>query len=126
VSEGLNSEEGAIRTKIMEDVRPWGSFRRYAYNEKCTVKILTVSPNQRLSKQTHKHRDELWIIIDEGLQVELDNRVWNPRKGEEIVISRNTFHRLSSLSATGRVVEISFGEFDEKDIIRSDDIYGRK
>jgi mannose-6-phosphate isomerase len=122
----LNSREEAIRSEIIEDVRPWGRFRCYAYNQKCTVKILTVNPKQRLSKQTHNHRDELWIVIDEGLQVELNERVWNPKVDEEIVIPRDTFHRISSLGPTGRVVEISFGEFDEKDIMRSDDIYGRK
>jgi mannose-6-phosphate isomerase len=35
-------------------------------------------------------------------------------------------HRLSSVGEReARVLEISFGEFDEDDIVRIDDVYGR-
>jgi len=29
--------------------KPWGKFERYAYNEACTVKIITVAPGGTLS-----------------------------------------------------------------------------
>jgi len=122
----MSLNEDDIRKKIIQDIRPWGNFKRYAHNEECTVKILTVEPNQMLSKQSHKKRDELWIIIDEGLRVELDDKIIEPRIGDEIVILRNTKHRLSSPGKKGRVLEISFGEVDENDIERFEDIYGRK
>jgi len=106
--------------------RPWGNFRRYAYNETCTVKILTVHPNQQLSKQVHKNRDELWVILDEDLIVERNDEVLKPKPGDEIVIPRTVAHRLSSQDKLGRVLEISFGFFDENDEERIEDIYGRK
>ena len=65
------SRENNVRKRIIKDIRPWGIFKRYAHNEKCTVKIITVNPNQLLSKQVHRKRNELWVIIDEGLRVEL-------------------------------------------------------
>ncbi|MFQ5649976.1 MAG: phosphomannose isomerase type II C-terminal cupin domain [bacterium] len=119
------SVEDEIKTKILFDQRPWGFFKQYAHNQQCTVKIITVERGGILSSQSHEHRDELWVVLDEGLQVELDGKVLNPAPGEEIVIRRGTIHRLSSKSGTGRVMEISFGEFDEDDIIRYDDVYGR-
>ena len=122
----MSPTEDDIRKSIIKDVRPWGYFKRFAYNQECTVKIITVNPNQILSKQVHKNRDELWVIIDDGLRVELDDRILEPEPGEEIVIPRNVRHRLSSLGTRGRVLEISFGCFDEDDIERFDDIYGRK
>jgi len=47
-----------------------------------------------------------------------------PKKGEEMFIPRNTLHRLSSKKG-GRVLEIAFGKFDENDIERVEDVYGR-
>ena len=90
----MSLTENDIKGKIIHEDRPWGNFKRYAHNEECTVKILTVEPNQRLSNQLHKNRDELWIILNEGLQVELEDKIIAPKPGDEIVIPRNTKHRL--------------------------------
>ncbi len=122
----MSLSENNIRKKIIQDIRPWGNFKRYAHNEECTVKILTVEPNQMLSKQVHKKRDELWVILDEGLRVELDDKIIDPKPGDEIVILRNSKHRLSSTGKKGKVLEISFGYADENDIERFEDIYGRE
>ena len=121
----MSPTEQEIRQSILEDLRPWGKFRRYTSNEICTVKIITVEPNQMLSKQSHQSRDELWVIIDEGLRVELDDEAIDPKPGDEIVIMRKVKHRLSSLGLRGRVLEVSFGYFDENDIERFEDIYNR-
>ena len=48
-----------------------------------------------------------------------------PNSGDEIVIIRNTKHRVSSLGKQARILEVSFGFFDENDIERFEDIYGR-
>lgn len=122
----MSITERDIREAIIKDMRPWGNFIRYAYNQLCTVKIITVSANQMLSKQAHKKRDELWVFIDDGLRVELDEEILDPKRGDEVVIMRGMSHRVSSLGETGRFLEISFGEFDEDDIERFDDKYGRK
>lgn len=113
------------KRESIKDIRPWGNFVQYAYNEKCTVKIIEVNPGQRLSSQSHEKRDELWVILDRGLRVELDDRVIDTEPGDEIVIGKNTKHRLSSIGEKARLLEISFGDFDENDIKRFDDDYGR-
>ena len=53
-------------------------------------------------------------------------RKYNIKAGDEIVVPRKTEHRLSSTGKIGRILEVSFGHFDEKDIERLDDVYGRK
>ena len=114
-----------ILKKIITDIRPWGNFVQYTDNEICTVKILTVDPDQILSLQSHKKRDELWVALDEGLKVELDDKTILPKPGDRIVIMRGSKHRLGSIGKRARVLEISFGYFDENDIERFDDVYGR-
>lgn len=106
--------------------KPWGKFDQYTHNLPSTVKIITVAPGGILSRQYHQQRDELWVILDSGARVELGEDILMPESGDELYIPRETVHRLS---ATGdepvRVLEISFGEFDENDIVRMEDVYGR-
>jgi mannose-6-phosphate isomerase len=106
--------------------KPWGRFEQYTHNLPCTVKIITVTPGGILSRQYHHRRDELWVVLDKGACVELDGEVIYPEVEEKLFIPRETVHRLSSAGeAEVRILEISFGEFDEGDIVRLEDVYGR-
>jgi len=111
---------------ITEVEKPWGRFEQYTHNTPSTVKIITVEPGGSLSLQYHHGRDELWVVLDEGARIQLGDADIRPRVGERIFIPHTTAHRLS---ATGdravRILEVSFGEFDEDDIVRLEDVYGR-
>ena len=106
-------------------VRPWGSFRQYAHNAETTVSLMTVSPDQQLSLQSHTGRAELWIVLDEGAVVQVGDHVHHPEAGEEIWIPANARHRLGSAGPTVRVLEVAFGDWQQADIIRYDDNYAR-
>lgn len=113
-------------TPPIEILKPWGGFEQYTHNLRSTVKVITVAPGGRLSLQYHHRRDELWVALDPGANVELDGRVVLPRRGERLWIPRGTRHRLSAPGQDPvRVLEISFGDFDEDDIVRLEDSYGR-
>jgi mannose-6-phosphate isomerase len=104
----------------------WGKFERYTYNLLSTVKVITVRPGAALSLQYHNKRDELWVALDPGAQVEVGDRVLKPEVEETVFIPRRTPHRLSAVGEEPvRILEISLGEFDEEDIVRLEDIYGR-
>lgn len=91
-----------------------------------TVKVITVRPGGALSLQYQHWRDELWVVLDAGARIEVGDTVVEPRVGERIFIPRTTTHRLSvSGDRKVRILEISFGEFGEEDIMRLDDVYGR-
>jgi len=111
------------KTKV--ETRPWGEFSQFAHNEECTVKTLKVKAGNRLSLQSHKKRDELWVALDDGAIVELDGKKMVLKKGEEVFILRNSKHRLSAGDTDIRVLEVSFGYFDEEDEIRWEDDYNR-
>ncbi len=113
--------EPAVET----DRRPWGGFERYTLNEPSTVKIISVEPGQCLSLQRHRDRDELWVALDPGAVFEVAGRRVLPEVGERIFIRAGETHRLSSGGPAVRVMEIAFGHFDEDDIERLEDSYGR-
>jgi mannose-6-phosphate isomerase len=106
--------------------KPWGKFEQYTHNMLSTVKVITVQPGGALSLQYHHRRDELWVVLDPGVRIELDGKVIHPEPEEKLFIPRETVHRLSSTGDKPvRILEISFGEFDEDDIVRLEDVYGR-
>jgi len=105
--------------------RPWGSFERFTLNEVSTVKILSVKPGKRNSLQKHRNRAEFWKIIDGPIKVTVGKKSWNAKTGEEISVGRGVLHRYKGLLKTGRILEISLGKFDEKDITRVEDDFGR-
>jgi mannose-6-phosphate isomerase len=107
--------------------RPWGSFRQYAHNAPVTVSLMAVEPGQRLSMQSHAGRSELWIVLDEGAEVQIGEEVLQPPAGAELWIPAGTKHRLSSLAGDGvvRVLEVAFGDWQQADITRYADDYAR-
>ncbi len=116
----------AFRTGIQEDQRPWGAFRRFPVEGVGSVKIITVNPGGVLSLQYHHRRDEFWVILDDGLEMTLESRVWRPAPGEEIWIPRGTRHRVRGTGKrTARFLELWLGDSDESDIVRVEDVYRR-
>ncbi|MGO4340510.1 phosphomannose isomerase type II C-terminal cupin domain [Pedococcus sp. 2YAF34] len=107
--------------------RPWGHFRQFVQNERVTVKVIAVEPGQRLSRQRHSHRSEMWHILDTAIDVEVEGRAWVAQPGEQIWVAQGSIHRMgNSGTKAGRVLEIAFGEFDEADIERLEDDYARQ
>ena len=110
---------------MKEVERPWGVFKQFALNQKCTVKIIEVKPHEELSLQKHKHRVEEWYFITPGF-VEINGKKRKVREGEMVVIKKNTSHRIKAGWRKVKVLEVSLGNFDEKDEIRLEDKYNRK
>src|SRR3989344_2836251 len=98
--------------------KPWGRFEQFTLNEVSTVKILTIKPRQRFSLQEHKHRKEFWKFLDNPAKVTLGKRSFRVEKGSGVIIPKKTLHRIEAFSKPVKVLEISFGKFDEKDIER--------
>jgi mannose-1-phosphate guanylyltransferase/mannose-6-phosphate isomerase len=111
--------------EVQRVVRPWGSFAQYANNQDVTVSLMTVEPMGRLSLQSHTGRAELWIVLDEGAVVEIDDAVHHPSAGEELWIPAGSRHRLSSAGPRVRVLEVAFGNWQQEDITRYADDYNR-
>ncbi len=106
--------------------RPWGGFIRFVENSpSTTVKILTVKAGEGFSLQYHKSRDEFWHVISGSGTALLDTTTSNATPGDEFFIPRGMHHRLMAGSTDMTVLEIAFGNFDENEIVRVDDKYGR-
>ena len=106
--------------------KPWGKVTTYALNQTSSVRIITIEAGQETSEHYHQLRDETWIVLDEGLTVQIGNRVVEARPGEEFVVPAEETHRISNAGpGTGRVLEIAYGYTTEDDTFRLHDDYGR-
>lgn len=113
------------KSKIIETIRPWGKFRQFTLNEKSTVKIITVKPNEMLSLQSHNLRSEFWHVVSGSGIVEIGDIKEDATVDNEYVVKIGEKHRLCAGNDGLQVLEISFGDFDESDIIHYEDKYGR-
>lgn len=113
------------KSDVFEIERPWGNFRQFTHNASSTVKIITVKPNESLSLQSHEKRSEFWHVIAGSGTVEIAEIKKDTVAGDEHEIKVGDKHRLSAGKDGIQVLEIAFGDFDEKDIVHYEDKYGR-
>ena len=115
-----------VRRRTLVIRKPWGEFLQFTHNEQTTVKILVVNPGQRLSYQSHCQREEFWRCIGGIVKAIVDGKETILGDGDEIFIPKGAKHRLIGLGCHGKVLEISYGNFDEEDIVRYEDDYHRE
>jgi len=112
--------------------RPWGSFEVLAVAKDCEVKRLIIKPSKRLSDQRHRGRREVWVAVEGGGLVDLEDgrkEPWDVQlfPGETVTIPRETWHRLHNTSEDKPlvIIEVWLGDCDEDDNERRADDHGR-
>lgn len=124
----LKSEGKAeyLAPKIEE--RPWGYFSILEKGPTHQIKHLFLKPKARLSLQMHNHRSEHWIVVSGVAKVQKGEEIFYVHKNESAYIPQTVKHRLENPGLIPlRIVEVQSGEhLGEDDIVRFEDIYGRK
>jgi len=121
-SKGCTQAES--RSKVY---RPWGWYESLLVINNYQIKILNVHPKAKISLQSHKHREEHWVVVEGIATVELDNKTHTLNVSDSIHIPKGIKHRLENLTDSELVVvETQIGSYlGEDDIIRYEDAYSR-
>lgn len=109
--------------------KPWGFYKSTLLAKHVQSKIITVFPNEELSLQKHKKREEHWIILKGEGKIILEDSVICVEQGRYIYIPKGCKHKIINSSAVDNLIfaEVQLGDyFGEDDIIRYEDKYGRK
>lgn len=108
--------------------RPWGMYNILEKSEKHNIKKIIVKPGQSLSLQMHYHRSEHWVVVKGMACVQVNGDKFFVRPGESTFIRAGEKHRLSNPGKVSlEIIEVQIGELvEETDIVRFEDIYGRK
>lgn len=104
---------------------PWGREELLWQGEGVTVKIITVRAGHRLSLQSHAERDERWFAMTAGKTFEVGASVIPAAVGTHVEVPRGAKHRISAGTSDFHVLEVALGRFDQDDIVRYEDDYGR-
>ena len=120
-----NVDEGEIDFEVYN--RPWGFYKTTMLSSYTQSKIITVFPNEQLSFQEHRLREEHWVIIKGTGEVTLDNLTFDVNPGKYIYIPIGCKHQIINNSNENLVFsEVQLGSyFGESDIIRYSDKYNR-
>ena len=112
---------------LFREVRPWGEeiWLTRDHEAPTMVKIITVNPGEILSLQYHSRRDEYWYAISGDGIAEVGDEHIPLTAGKTCFIQRETKHRVSGGAVQLVFLELAFGDFDENDIVRLEDKYGR-
>lgn len=105
--------------------RPWGNFEQFTLNQVSTVKIITVNKGESLSLQKHSKRKEFWKILSGTGTISIDGFDTPAKIGSLYTVPIGGTHRVSAGENILVFLEIALGEFDEHDIVRLEDRYGR-
>lgn len=114
-----------FRGEPLIEKRPWGEFRQFTNAEPVTVKIITLRRGEILSLQYHNKRSEFWRILKGAPELIIGEMSVQAHPGDEFTIPQGVHHRVSAINEDAEFLEISRGDFDEEDIVRIEDKYGR-
>lgn len=120
-----NRGESVTHQKVY---RPWGSYETIDIEDRFQVKRITVKPGAKLSLQKHFHRAEHWTVVSGAAIVTKDDAQLLLKEDESTYIPLGTMHRLENPGKIPlELIEVQSGSYlGEDDIVRFDDVYGRK
>jgi mannose-1-phosphate guanylyltransferase/mannose-6-phosphate isomerase len=108
--------------------RPWGSYTVLEGGPGYKIKRIEVPPAGRLSLQMHHHRSEHWVVVSGTALVQIGEEERLLTENRSVDIPKGSKHRLSNPGKVPvEIIEIQSGPYlEEDDIVRFDDVYGRK
>ena len=118
-------EEVVLHKKVC---RPWGCYQGIDHSDRFQVKRISVNPGAVLSLQLHHHRAEHWVVVSGTAKVTKDDDVFTLSENESTYIPLGVKHRLENIGKIPlELIEVQTGSYlGEDDIVRFDDVYGRK
>lgn len=111
----------------MTKVTPWGKWETLVSEDHFLVKRITINSGQRISLQSHEHRQEHWVVVKGVGYAEVGDKRTDLYIGKHIFVPGKEKHRISNIGK-GQLIffEVQTGDLlSEDDIIRYEDDYGR-
>ena len=122
------AKNAAQATTFPKDHRPWGWFESLVIGERFQVKRIHVHPGAALSLQSHHHRAEHWIVVEETAEVTIDDKIKLVSENQSAFIPLGAKRRMKNPGKVPMVlIEVQTGSYlGEDDIIRYEDVYARR
>jgi mannose-1-phosphate guanylyltransferase / mannose-6-phosphate isomerase len=124
----LKSQNRREATEHRRIYRPWGYYQSVDAGARYQVKRIVVNPGSKLSLQKHFHRAEHWVVVKGTAEVTIEAQVRVIHENESIYVPIGSAHRLANPGKIPlELIEVQSGSYlAEDDIVRLEDIYGRR
>ncbi|UUQ66751.1 mannose-1-phosphate guanylyltransferase/mannose-6-phosphate isomerase [Pseudomonas fuscovaginae UPB0736] len=111
-----------------EVYRPWGVYDSIDKGSRYQVKRITVKPGAKLSLQMHHHRAEHWVVVSGTARVTNGEKNYLVTENQSTYIPIGQVHTLENPGVIPlELIEVQSGTYlGEDDIVRFEDVYGRK
>jgi mannose-1-phosphate guanylyltransferase/mannose-6-phosphate isomerase len=111
-----------------EVFRPWGSYDSLGSGARFQVKLLRVKPGGTLSLQLHHQRAEHWVVVAGSARITRGEEVFMLAENQSTYIPVGVKHRIENPGTVPvEIIEVQSGSYlGEDDIVRFEDVYGRK
>jgi mannose-1-phosphate guanylyltransferase/mannose-6-phosphate isomerase len=122
-------ERGRYEHSLHREVfRPWGSYDSIENGSRFQVKRLKVKPGASLSLQMHHHRAEHWVVVAGTARITRGEEQFLLEENQSTYIPIGVKHRIENPGMIPlEIIEVQSGSYlGEDDIVRFDDVYGRK
>jgi mannose-1-phosphate guanylyltransferase/mannose-6-phosphate isomerase len=122
-------ERGRYEHSLHREVfRPWGSYDSLETGPRFQVKRLKIKPGAALSLQLHRHRAEHWVVVAGTARITRGEELFLLEENESTYIPIGVQHRIENPGMIAlEIIEVQSGSYlGEDDIVRFDDVYGRK
>ncbi len=122
-------ERGRYEHSLHREVfRPWGSYDSIENGARFQVKRLKVKPGAALSLQMHHHRAEHWVVVAGTARITRGDEVFLLEENQSTYIPIGVRHRIENPGMIAlEIIEVQSGSYlGEDDIVRFEDVYGRK
>ncbi|HEV8018100.1 MAG TPA: mannose-1-phosphate guanylyltransferase/mannose-6-phosphate isomerase [Steroidobacteraceae bacterium] len=122
-------ERGRYEHSLHREVfRPWGSYDSVESGPRFQVKRLRVKPGAALSLQMHHRRAEHWVVVAGTARITRGDEVFILEENQSTYIPVGVKHRIENPGMILlEVIEVQSGSYlGEDDIVRFEDVYGRK
>ena len=108
--------DSLVNTRPMFEERRWGEYTVVAKDEYSLVKQLFLTEGKEISYQSHKYRDEYWVITSGDGEFILDGKKQSVTVGDMLSIKREQKHKIRALTDL-HITEVQIGE-----VLSEDDI----
>jgi mannose-1-phosphate guanylyltransferase / mannose-6-phosphate isomerase len=122
-------ERGRYEHSLHREVfRPWGSYDSVESGPRFQVKRLKVKPGAALSLQMHHHRAEHWVVVAGTARITRGDEMFILEENQSTYIPIGVKHRIENPGMIAlEIIEVQSGSYlGEDDIVRFEDVYGRK
>lgn len=120
VVEALEADNRRETRRHRRIYRPWGWREEIAAAERYQVQEIEIKPGSSLSRQSHVHRAEHWVVVSGTVEVEIEGKAQLLAENQSAYVPIGAKHRLANPGRIpARLIEVQSGaHISEEDIVR--------